>query len=517
MGRVLFQFRAETEGGKGVSIEIPDSVAGERRFRAAAAYDLSATLFASGRLFSAPLGAAHVLFNPDRRGLPIVVDDWVAELVNDFTEGARIGDVLSALPDSVELTDALDVTQYLEENGFLRKDRTALRYTAGEFADTSSHAMGMWVHINNHCNLACEYCFVNKFKSTMRPEIVAQTVDYIRLTAETRQIKEILVKFAGGEPTLSLGTMEDFHSRLSVALKPLGVRVQTGILTNGTVLYPRLLDFIKRARATVAISLDGYGAETHDIFRIFTKSRKGSWDRILANIETLKAESIPISINATISEQSCSSLPALLKWIAENGFRTRLGVVRQPNGSWAAGNREEEYEKLTSAVSAAFDEALTELEKPEYEIDLRNGVGICELHFETPVTTACCGIATNHIVIQDDGRLASCPMTTREDPVAAGPDLFAAARLTFPHKPESRNDDKEKNCLDCQWFPVCTSGCPVTNLRIKGKAFTISPLHAFYNFIIPRYVQFFGHKLLQLAERQDIGRFCVLDLDGGGI
>jgi uncharacterized protein len=476
-------------------------------------YDLSATLFASGRVFAAPLDRGHVLFNPDWRGLPIVAEQWVIDLLETFTGGASIGDALSQLPEVVDWTDALDVVEYLEYSGFLRKEPTAFRYTATEFSNDSSQSMGIWVHVNNHCNLDCEYCFVDKFKSTMKPDTVARTVEYIASTAKTRGLKDILVKFAGGEPTLSLATMEDFHARLSKALAPLGVRMQTGILTNGTILYPQLLEFIKRAKATVAISLDGYGAETHDIFRVYTKSRKGSWDRIIANIETLKHERVPISINATISEQSCRSLPELVAWIAKNGFRTRLGVVRQPNGSWAGGDREKEYRSLTTAVSAAFDEALSELEKPSYEVDLRNGIGICELHFDAPTTTACCGIATNHIVIQDDGRLASCPMTTREKPVEAGPDLFAAARLTFPHKPENRNVSKAANCLDCQWFPVCTSGCPVTNLRVKGEAFTISPLHDFYQFIIPRYITFFGRKLLQLAQRRGLQSFDIIDLE----
>ena len=480
---------------------------------AAIAYDLSASLFTSGHLFRAPLDRGHVVFNPDRRGLPIVVNEWASSILEGFVGGNRIGRVLGSLPNSVALDDALDLVEYLEGSGFIRKEPTAPRYTADEFSIDSARGLGIWVHINNHCNLDCEYCFVDKFKSTMDPATVARTVDYIRSTVEKRNLKEVLVKFAGGEPTLSVGTMEDFHSRLCEALEPLQVRLHTGVLTNGTVLHARLLEFLKRSKATMAISLDGYGAETHDIFRVFTKSRKGSWDRILANIQVLKASRIPISINATISEQSCGSLPALVKWIAENGFSTRLGVVRQPNGSWAHGGRDREYKRLTDAVSAAFDAALSELENPQYEIDLRSGLAICELHFENPVTTACCGISTNHIVIQDDGRLASCPMTTREDPVDAGPDLLAAARQTFLHRPEQRNSDVEKNCLDCQWFPVCTSGCPVTNLRIKGKAFTISPLHEFYNFVIPRYIKFFGRKLLQCADKSGVEDFIVLDVD----
>jgi len=475
-------------------------------------YDLSAALHASGRMFDHALERGHVLFNPDMPGLPIVVSDWIAGMVAGFSGGTRIGEVLADLPEQIDLGQALDVIEYLEGGGFLRSEPTPARYAAAEFSADSS-GMGIWVHVNNHCNLDCDYCFVDKFKSTMNPETVASTVEHIRSTVESRKLRQVIVKFAGGEPTLSVATMEDFHDRLTAALPPLGTWLHFGILTNGTILYPRLLEFINRVNATVAISLDGYGAETHDIFRVYRKSRKGSWDKIMANIEILKSHHVPISINATISEQSCSSLPELVKWIAENGFRTRLGVVRQPGGSWAKGDRREEYARLTSAVNAAFEAAFTELEKPQYHVDLKNGLAICELHFDSPTTTAPCGIATNHIVIQDDGALASCPMTTREFPVPAGPDLFAAARLTFPHDPTDRNRDNEKNCLDCQWFPVCTSGCPVTNLRIKGKAFTISPLHAFYDYVIPRYLVFFGRKLLQTAQRRGQEDFVILDVE----
>lgn len=479
--------------------------------RAVAEYNLGATLFSSQRAFRARLETGHVLFNPDLRGLPIVVADWVAEIVQRFDDGASIGRILAELPPEVEIADALDVIETLVERGFLRSAPTPGRYVANDFSGESAQGLGIWVHINNHCNLDCEYCFVDKFKSTMSPEIVSQTVQHIRSTVEKRGLKQVLVKFAGGEPTLSLATMEDFHGRLVAALAPTGARLETGILTNGTVANGRLVEFLCRTKASVAISLDGYGAESHDIFRVYKQSRRGSWDKIMQSIEVFKRHRIPISINATISERSAPTLPALVAWIAKNGFRTRLGVVRQPNSSWVRGAREREYERLTRTVSDAFEAAFQELEKPEYDIDLRRALNICELHFDAPSMTACCGIATSHIVVQDDGRLASCPMTTREDPVEAGPDLIESARLTFKHSAAARNNESEKNCLDCRWFPVCTSGCPVTNLRIKGKPFTISPLHAFYDYVIPRYITFFGRKLLQRAARLGVEEFVILD------
>jgi radical SAM protein with 4Fe4S-binding SPASM domain len=141
-------------------------------------------------------------------------------------------------------------------------------------------------------------------------------------------------------------------------------------------------------------------------------------------------------------------------------------------------------------MKEAFEKAFTELEHPDFRIDLRNGMNICELHFDSPVMTACCGIGSTHVVIQEDGKVASCS------------DLLKAAQQTFRISPQIRNSCEEKNCLDCRWFPVCVSGCPVNNERMTGSPFTISPLHEFYQYVIPRYVRFFGIKLLQEARRQ---------------
>jgi radical SAM protein with 4Fe4S-binding SPASM domain len=208
----------------------------------------------------------------------------------------------------------------------------------------------------------------------------------------------------------------------------------------------------------------------------------------------------------------------LVKWIFTKGLRTRLSVVRQPSEkefktsgygpdlvqiSVPTQSRTEQdgYDVLIDTMNSAFESALTELEKPEYTIDLRNSLNICELHFEEPVFTACCGIGSNHVVIQDDGKLASCPMTIRETNVIPTDDLLTSIRHTFKHSPSIRNNSTEPNCLDCRWFPVCVSGCPVNNERQKGTPFTISPLHGFYDFIIPRFVTFFGRKLYQASLR----------------
>ena len=174
------------------------------------------------------------------------------------------------------------------------------------------------------------------------------------------------------------------------------------------------------------------------------------------------------------------------------------------------------YEEMCERFNVAFEETFCELEREEVCIDVVNGFGICELSFDRPSRTACCGIGSNHIVVQDDGRIASCPMTIREpSSVVASTDLVQSARATVSDwDPASRNNYTKMNSLDCQWYGVCTSGCPVTNERVFGVPFAVSPLHPFYVYVIPRFLVFYSRKLLQAAKKQGISDFAILCHDG---
>jgi uncharacterized protein len=493
--------------------------------------DLGTNLFTSQRAFEDQIEDRFVVFAPDHLGLPVVASRWVHELFHAFDDGAVVGDVLAnhqAAQGRVD--DAIEAIGFLEGAGFLSTLPTPERYSVPDHSGSSPRAFSIWLHLNNNCNLDCSYCFVDKFKARMTRDVQRETIRRIVDTAANYDVRQIVLKFAGGEPTLSLPDMEWFHAELSEQLARINVKLSTAILTNGTNVSTRLIEFIKRNNVSVSISLDGYGAEFHDLYRIYKNTGRGSWDRIVSNIDKLQANSIHPYILATISERTAPSLPDLVRWIYSRGLRARLGVVRQPaessftengydrpiqSGQLVTIKRRNEksqpesfasiqsrYLPLVNTMKEAFEKAFTELEHPDFRIDLRNGMNICELHFDSPVMTACCGIGSTHVVIQEDGKVASCPMTLRNTEVEPGSDLLKAAQQTFRISPQIRNSCEEKNCLDCRWFPVCVSGCPVNNERMTGSPFTISPLHEFYQYVIPRYVRFFGIKLLQEARRQ---------------
>ena len=477
--------------------------------------NLGVKLYASSRVYTEAINSEYaVLFAPDLPGLPALVKLWMIDLMAEFMGGNTCHDAIGRYMQraEIDLFECLDAVGELEARGFLRASPDPERYQAHEIVPDLIEGISIWLHINNHCNLDCSYCFVEKDGAFMPDAVMIETINRIVSTVSTRNLKNVQLKFAGGEPTLSTNKMIWFHDVLSEKLNALSVNLHTSVLSNGTVVSDQLIGFLQRPNVGLSISLDGYGAESHDLYRVFKSDARGSWELIMRNIEKFRSNGVTPYILATISERSSSTLQDLVKWIFSNGLRTRLGVVRQPTEDKFReyGNLISRtsllqkrpdpaalYSQLNQTMVKAFDDAFKELEKPEYRFNVATDLHVCELHFDRPSYTATCGIGGSHIVIQEDGRLASCPMTLRETNVEPTDDLILAIRKTLKGSPTDRNMATEKNCLDCQWFPVCTSGCPVNNERNTGAAFTISPLHDFYVFVIPRYLRLYGIKMLQ--------------------
>ncbi|MGW2218101.1 radical SAM protein [Nonomuraea sp. NPDC001684] len=460
-------------------------------------YDLSATLFKPETLFEQSVDNDRwVIFAPDFQGLPVLIDSATRDLMNSFENGAAVADVLARHSDFIGTLGSISA---LEERGFLRAYPAQLPYPA----PPPRHAprdFSAWLHITNMCNLKCDYCFVGeKTSEGMSPETMKMVAEQVRSTAERYGTQNIAIKFAGGEPTISVPRMELFRDIMLQTMQDSPAQVKFAVLSNGTLVKDQLLDFLTRTGTAMSISLDGYG-DDHDIYRRYGSGR-GSWKTVSTNIEKLIEHGIRPYIMATISQESCSSLPELVQWIYGHGLRCRLSIVRNPNSSWAGGDRRAEYAEYNATIAAAFDKAFTVLEDPATVIDLRSGLDLCELYFDRPTRGITCGTGDNHLVIKPDGTLVACPMTVMEPGLRPSGDLFATAAATFPHSPAERHYERiEDDCLSCKWFGVCSGGCPITNLRVKGHAFTRSPLCSFYKAVIPRYLTFFGKKLRQ-AEK----------------
>ncbi len=239
--------------------------------------NLGATLHATRWLFQHHFPSHVLLYVPDRVGMPILVKPRIYEILTLFQGGANVGEAISSACERDSTFNfglVLNAINMFVEKGFLRDEPDAPRFTPDPWhQETPSYkTMNIWLHINNNCNLACAYCFVQHTREKMELDVLDETVEKIVKTVRKHGVESVVVKFAGGEPTLAIDRMEAFHERLTDALKSDQVETRWAMLTNGTNITDRLISFVRKSNATVSISLDGFG-KYHDIYRVY---RKGS-------------------------------------------------------------------------------------------------------------------------------------------------------------------------------------------------------------------------------------------------
>lgn len=464
-------------------------------------YDLSTVLVKAGTLHEKRLGSDWLLFAPDWPGWPVVVNDSIHDLLDYFRTPSAAGDVLArfAGPEAArpgDLTFLTNAVTFLEDGGFLRTSAGELPYHTPTCEPTSPKEVDVWLHITNNCNLECSYCFVaKKDASVMQDSLCDVTADKLARTAIANRLEKVTLKFAGGEPTLVLPVVERFRARFEAALAGTGIQTHAALLSNGTQIDDRVIAFLKQPNSSVSISLDGYG-DAHDVYRR-TKAGSPTWTRIEKNIDLLQRQGITPFIMATISDGTRQGLPELVRWILSRGLRTRLSVVRELGRGADA-----DPTGYANRLAASFDEAFVLLEAERIPFDPRRDIQICELRFDQPTFGVACGIGSSHLVVRPDGTLASCPMTVDDPGQPPGEDLLAACRRTFPFNPtNARFGTDGADCLSCRWFPVCAGGCPVDNEKTRGHPFARSPLCAFYQTVIPRYLDLFGRKLQEQCGR----------------
>jgi uncharacterized protein len=464
--------------------------------------DLGLKLYKSKILYEDKILDKWILFSPNKEGLPIIINNDIHSLLNLFTQGAKIYNVINSLikdaNNTYEIGKIFSYIALLQEKGFLVEKPDFLPYKISEKKIKLS-SIGVWLHITNECNLNCSYCFVkNHSKEIMHTDTFKWFASSLIDTAKKYKINQIHLKFAGGEPTLQISLMEKFHDLIMPLAEKNDIKIFTSVLSNGVNLNKRLLNFLKRPNCGIGISIDGY-KEKHNIYRKFRIGGKGSWDIIEKNIIILKENGIMPYIMATISKETADSLPDLLNWICENGMKTRIGIVRETNCSWQnISEINKEYNKLCDIMVKAFDKALSLLEQSSVKIDLLDTIEICELHFDQPSKGLICGIGRNHLVVKPNGNIVSCPMLIDEAGIKPDNDLLSSCKKTFPFPNWKRQFiNIEDDCLSCLWYPVCAGGCPVMNKFINGYPFTKSPMCSFYKFIIPRYINFYANKIIQ--------------------
>jgi uncharacterized protein len=175
------------------------------------------------------------------------------------------------------------------------------------------------------CNLDCEYCFFLS-KEMLYPGDRFRMADelletYLRQLLESHLTPEVTVAWQGGEPMM-MGI--DFFRRsveLVDQLKQPHQRISYTIQTNGVLIDDEWAAFFKEHDVLVGLSVDG-PREIHDRYRV-DKRGLGSFDRVMAGFEHLKAADVDVNVNVLCTVHAANQDHGLDLY---RFFRDEMGV-----------------------------------------------------------------------------------------------------------------------------------------------------------------------------------------------
>ncbi len=303
--------------------------------------------------------------------------------------------------------------------------------------------------LNLDCNLGCKYCFEGTMKG--RHYMSSETADMIIDFIKERYIangKSVHLDFYGGEPLLSAGLIKYISERIKASADEQGVDYAFNLVTNGTLLTKkRAKQLIPYGLKDAKITLDG-PKENHDRYRPF-KTGAGSFDTIIRNIKEVSGI-MGIQIGGNYTQDNYRDFPLLLDHLLDQGITPdRIHSVK--------------FDPVTKTRKEIalpdFTEGSESVNEPwvfEAGLFLREEILKRGFHSPKMVPSPCMIEINDDIVINYNGTIYKCPALIGWQDFETGNIKTGISDYSKSHNLEIW---KNRECLDCEYLPLCFGGC----------------------------------------------------------
>lgn len=179
------------------------------------------------------------------------------------------------------------------------------------------------LEITKNCNLNCKYCYVDRSsKKNIKSDIAQKALDLGFREALKQKDKTLCIYFIGGEPLTAYDTIERCVLYAENANKEYGLTLIYSITTNALLLNESIINFFKKYRFELKISIDG-NKEIHDLNRCFINGL-GSYDLVVSKLNLIKEyeefRKVPVHAAHVLTRNNKGSLTQTLNHLRELGF-----------------------------------------------------------------------------------------------------------------------------------------------------------------------------------------------------
>jgi len=313
----------------------------------------------------------------------------------------------------------------------------------------------------------------------------------------TQGLPHVSFGWQGGEPTL-MGL--DFFRRAVEWQQQYGYSGQTvanGLQTNGLLLNDEWAEFLRRYKFLVGVSLDG-PPDLHDFYRR-NAAGKGSFGRVMENIERLKAHRVEFNLLVVLNDRNVTQPERLWDFFLEHDLRYLqfIPCVERDPRTGKLASFSITGKQYGQFLRRTFDRWYGEGEPTLYERFFNDLLAVyCGEEHPSCLHRPECG---DYVVVEHNGDVYACDFFVEPEWYLGNLLETPLPALTQTERAQSFRQRKRNlapECRRCGWLPLCYGGCP------KYRQFA-GGVHR-PNYLCEGYKRFYAYaheRLLALAHK----------------
>jgi uncharacterized protein len=315
------------------------------------------------------------------------------------------------------------------------------------------------LNVAQSCNLACSYCYADEGRFGEKPGLMSFDVARAAIDRafESAAGRRITIGFIGGEPFVNRRLIYRAVDHARARALEVGASVGFSVTTNGTLLTPSDLDFLRRHAFAVSVSIDG-SAAANDAHR---RSRDGmsAFGKTIGALEPLLRNPgrTKIAARATLTRQDYR-VSDRVRSLIDLGFRevgvSPLRVSPTPGLAF----RDEDWMPFLDEMQQAA-EADWQCARVSGRFAFANVFSALKQIHVGHCKPLPCGSAASYVSVSARGEYYSCHRTINDSRFQMGnvvDGLETAARKTFLRL---RHVDLQQPCASCWARYLCGGGC----------------------------------------------------------
>jgi len=363
-----------------------------------------------------------------------------------------------------------------------------------ELTETSK-TLTAWLHITDRCNLRCTYCYLPHVRKDMSFSVGCAAIDATFRSAEIHGYNHVRLKYAGGEALLCFPRIVELHEYSLKIAEEKGILVSGAILTNGTLLTPKIARSIQSLGLELMISLDGIG-KYHDQQRPYAGGH-GTFEDVQRAVNAVLEIGLTPHISITVSGQNVAGLPELLSWVLDRKLPFSINFYRENEFSLTHKELLLDEEVMIRGMLNAYQVIKDKLPKYSLLSSIVDRADLSGPHNRT------CGVGNNYLVFNYSGGVSKCQMHLNEVVADAHEvDVLSVIRSDKKGIQNMLVEEKE-GCRTCEWKYWCAGGCALATFKATGRFDVKSPNCNIYKAIYPEAIRLEGLRLLKYRESEE--------------